>query len=71
MATREAIKDTQIDSSTVDAACCGIYNDVFERTAIPEHAIHGLLGMQNKFGMRIINDYVTHPHAVSCRADRW
>jgi acetyl-CoA acetyltransferase len=55
MATREAVKDAQIDISTVDAAFYGIYNDIFERTAIPEHAIHGLLGMQNKFGIRITN----------------
>jgi len=47
MATREAVKDAQIEISDVDAAFYGIYNDIFERTAIPEHAIHGLLGMQN------------------------
>ena len=53
MATREAVKDAQISIKDVDAAFYGIYNDIFERAAIPEHAIHGLLGMQNKFGTRI------------------
>ena len=43
----------QINIADVDAAFYGIYNDIFERTAIPEHAIRGLLGMQNKFGIRI------------------
>ena len=49
MATREATKNAKISIQDVDAAFYGIYNDIFERTAIPEHAIHGLLGMQNKF----------------------
>jgi acetyl-CoA acetyltransferase len=56
MAVREAVKDAQIDIHDVDAAFYGIYNDIFERAAIPEHAIHGLVGMQDKFGIRIPND---------------
>jgi acetyl-CoA C-acetyltransferase len=65
MATREAVKDAQIEISDVDAAFYGIYNDIFERTAIPEHAIHGLLGMQNKFGIRITNGGATGAYTMS------
>jgi len=65
MATREAVKDAQIEISDVDAAFYAIYNDIFERTAIPEHAIHGLLGMQNKFGIRISNGGATGAYTMS------
>jgi acetyl-CoA C-acetyltransferase len=65
MATREAIKDAGIEIRDVDAAFYGIYNDIFERTAIPEHAIHGLLGMQNKFGIRITNGGATGAYTMS------
>lgn len=65
MAAREAIKDAQMHINDVDAAFYGIYNDIFERTAIPEHAIHGLLGMQNKFGIRITNGGATGAYTMS------
>ena len=65
MATREAVKDAGIPIQDVDAAFYGIYNDIFERTAIPEHAIHGLLGMQNKFGIRITNGGATGAYTMS------
>jgi acetyl-CoA C-acetyltransferase len=65
MAAREAVKDAQIDIHNVDAAFYGIYNDIFERAAIPEHAIHGLLGMQNKFGIRITNGGATGAYTMS------
>ncbi|MBW1614578.1 MAG: thiolase family protein [Deltaproteobacteria bacterium] len=65
MATREAVKDAQIDIHDVDGAFYGIYNDVFERTVIPEHAIHGLLGMQNKFGIRITMGGATGAYTMS------
>ena len=70
MVTREAVKDAQIEIGGVDAAFYGIYNYIFKRTAIPEYTIHGILGMQTKFGIRIIDDCVTDSHAVSCRADQ-
>lgn len=53
MATREAVKDAVISIKDVDAAFYGIYNDIFERTCIPEHPLHGIIGMQNKPGIRI------------------
>jgi len=65
MATREAVKDAGIAIQDVDSAFYGIYNDIFERTAIPEHAIHGLLGMQNKFGIRITNGGATGAYTMS------
>jgi acetyl-CoA C-acetyltransferase len=65
LATREAVKDAQVPIQDVDAAFYGIYNDIFERTAIPEHAIHGLLGMQNKFGIRITNGGATGAYTMS------
>lgn len=65
MATREAVKDAQIDIQDVDAAFYGIYNDIFERAAIPEHAIHGLCGMQNKFGIRITTGGATGAYTMS------
>ena len=65
MATREAVKDAQIPVQDLDAAFYGIYNDIFERTAIPEHAIHGLCGMQNKFGIRITTGGATGAYTMS------
>jgi len=65
MATREAVKDAQIPIQDVDAAFYGIYNDIFERTAIPEHAVHGLCGMQNKFGIRITTGGATGAYTMS------
>lgn len=65
MAVREAVKDANIDIKDVDAAFYAIYNDIFERTAIPEHAIHGLLGMQNKFGLRITSGGATGAYTMS------
>lgn len=64
-ATREAVKDAQIHIQDVDAAFYGIYNDIFERAAIPEHAIHGLLGMQNKFGIRVTTGGATGAYTMS------
>jgi len=65
MATRGAVKDASIPIQDVDAAFYGIYNDIFERTAIPEHAIHGLLGMQNKFGIRVTTGGATGAYTMS------
>jgi acetyl-CoA C-acetyltransferase len=65
MATRDSVKDAQISIQDVDAAFYGIYNDIFERAAIPEHAIHGLCGMQNKFGIRISTGGATGAYTMS------
>ena len=53
MAVKEAIADAQISIRDVDAVVYGIYNDIFELSAIPEHPLQGIIGMANKAGMRI------------------
>jgi acetyl-CoA C-acetyltransferase len=65
MATREAVKDASISIKDVDAVFYGIYNDIFERTCIPEHGLHGLIGMQNKFGTRISTGGATGAYTMS------
>ncbi len=65
MATREAVKDAQILIKDVEAAFYGIYNDIFERAAIPEHCLHGLCGMQDKFGIRITTGGATGAYTIS------
>ncbi len=64
-ATREAVHDAGMNIQDIEAAFYGIYNDIFERAAIPEHAIHGLLGMQNKFGIRITTGGATGAYTLS------
>jgi acetyl-CoA C-acetyltransferase len=64
-AAREAVKDARISISDVDAVFYGIYNDIFERACIPEHPLQGLLGMQNKFGIRISNGGATGAYTMS------
>lgn len=65
MATREAIKDAAISINDVDAVFYGIYNDIFERACIPEHPLQGIIGMQNKFGIRISSGGATGAYAIS------
>jgi len=65
MATREAVKDAGISIGEVDAVFYGIYNDIFERTCIPEHPLQGICGMQNKFGIRISSGGATGAYAMS------
>jgi acetyl-CoA C-acetyltransferase len=64
-ATRDALKDAGIPVSEVEAVVYGIYNDIFQRTCIPEHALQGLIGMQNKFGIRVSNGGATGAYALS------
>ena len=65
MATREAVENAKMQIQDVDSAFYAIYNDIFERTAIPEHALHGLLGMQNKFGTRVTAGGATGAYTMS------
>jgi acetyl-CoA C-acetyltransferase len=65
MALREAVKDAAISINDAEAIFYGIYNDIFERAAIPEHAIHGLCGMQNKFGVRVTTGGATGAYTTS------
>ena len=65
MATREAVKDAAISIKDVDAVAYAIYNDIFERTAIPEHPLQGIIGMQNKPGIRITSGGATGAYTMS------
>jgi len=65
MATREALKDAAIAIKDVDAVVYGIYNDIFERTCIPEHPLQAVIGMQNKPGIRVSNGGATGAYALS------
>jgi acetyl-CoA C-acetyltransferase len=65
MATAEALKDAGIPVGEVDGVFYGIYNDIFERTCIPESGLQGLIGMQNKFGIRVSNGGATGAYALS------
>jgi len=53
MAVKAALEDAKMSVKDVDAVLYGIYNDIFELSAIPEHTLHGIIGMANKPGMRI------------------
>jgi acetyl-CoA C-acetyltransferase len=64
-AVRETLKDTGISVKEVEAVVYAIYNDIFQRTCIPEHALQGLIGMQNKFGIRVSNGGATGAYAMS------
>lgn len=65
MATREVVKDAGISIKDVDAVFYGIYNDIFERTCIPEHPLQGICGMQNKFGLRVSTGGATGAYTIS------
>lgn len=65
MATADALQDAGISVKDVEAVFYGIYNDIFERTCIPEHPLQGILGMQNKFGIRITCGGATGAYTMS------
>lgn len=65
LATVGALRDAGISIKDVGGVVYGIYNDIFERTCIPESPLHGLLGMQNKFGLRVSTGGATGAYAMS------
>ncbi len=65
MATAGALRDAAVSTRDVDAIFYGIYNDIFERTCIPEHPLQGICGMQDKFGIRISNGGATGAYTMS------
>ncbi|MBI4830868.1 MAG: thiolase family protein [Candidatus Lindowbacteria bacterium] len=64
-AARDACKDAGVSVKEVEAVTYGIYNDIFQRTCIPEHPLQGIIGMQNKFGLRVSNGGATGAYALS------
>ncbi|HOB87047.1 MAG TPA: thiolase family protein [Bacillota bacterium] len=65
MATAEALADAGLQPQDIDGVFYGIYNDIFQRTCIPEHPLQGIIGLQNKFGMRISNGGATGAYTLS------
>lgn len=65
LATSEVLKDAGISIGDVDGVFYGIYNDIFERTCIPESPLQGIIGMQDKFGIRVSNGGATGAYALS------
>ncbi len=64
MAVKSALKDAGISIKEVDAVVYGIYNDIFELSAIPEHPLQGIIGMANKPGMRVSCGGATGAYAM-------
>ncbi len=64
MAVKDALKDAGISINEVDAVVYGIYNDIFELSAIPEHPLQGIIGMANKPGMRVSCGGATGAYAM-------
>src|SRR5512136_980338 len=64
MAVKETLEDAAMSIKDVDAVVYGIYNDIFEMSAIPEHPLHGIIGMTNKPGLRVTNGGATGAYAM-------
>ncbi|MBI4456386.1 MAG: thiolase family protein [Acidobacteria bacterium] len=64
MAVKAAVGDAKISIKDVDAVAYGIYNDIFELSAIPEHPLQGIIGMANKPGMRITSGGATGSYTM-------
>jgi acetyl-CoA C-acetyltransferase len=65
MAAMGAMHDAGLEPKDVDAAFYGIYNDIFQRTCIPESPLQGIIGLQNKFGIRVSNGGATGAYTMS------
>lgn len=64
MAVKATVEDAAISIKDVDAVVYGIYNDIFEMSAIPEHPLQGIIGMANKPGMRVSSGGATGSYAM-------
>ncbi len=64
MAVKTALEDAKLSVKDVDAVVYGIYNDIFEMSAIPEHPLQGIIGMANKPGMRVTCGGATGAYAM-------
>lgn len=64
LAVKKTLEDAAIDIKDVDAVVYGIYNDIFEYSAIPEHPLHGIIGMANKPGLRVTTGGATGAYAM-------
>lgn len=66
MAVRDCLRDAAVGVRDVDAVVFGIYNDIFQLSAIPEHPLQGIIGMVNKPGIRVSNGGATGAYAMLC-----
>ena len=64
LAVKAGLEDAKISVKDVDAVVYGIYNDIFELSAIPEHSLQGIIGMANKPGMRVSCGGATGAYAM-------
>ncbi len=64
MAVKTCLADAAVGIKEVDAVVYGIYNDIFELAAIPEHPLQGIIGMTNKPGIRVTNGGATGAYAM-------
>jgi acetyl-CoA C-acetyltransferase len=65
MAAMEAMHDAGLEPKDVEAVFYGIYNDIFQRACIPESPLQGIIGLQNKYGIRISNGGATGAYTMS------
>ncbi|HEY8425870.1 MAG TPA: thiolase family protein [Limnochordales bacterium] len=65
MATAAALEDAGLTTRDVDGVVYAIYNDIFQRAAIPEHPLQAITGLSNKFGVRVSNGGATGAYAMS------
>ena len=61
---KAALEDAGATTDDIEAAVYGIYNDFFERCAMPDHHIHYLLGLARKPAVRVTNGGATGGYAV-------
>ena len=59
-----ALENAGLTTKDMNGVVYGIYNDIFEAAAIPEHPLQGVLGMANKPGMRVTNGGATGSYAM-------
>ncbi len=64
MAVKACMEDAALSIKEVDAVVYGIYNDIFELAAIPEHPLQGIIGLANKPGMRVTCGGATGAYAL-------
>lgn len=65
MVTASTLEDAGMPIGEIDGVVYGIYNDIFQRACIPEHPLQGIIGLQNKFGIRVSNGGATGAYALS------
>lgn len=65
MASAAALEDAGVEVDEVDGVVYAIYNDIFQRAAIPEHPLQAVIGLENKFGVRVSNGGATGAYALS------